>query len=238
LVIPDHALGLRTARSELGHVTRVAMMGELTASIVHEVLQPISAIHMDATAGLRWLAGNSSNLDEARKSLDRIMRHGERVREIVARIRALVKKSTLTKALLDLSEPIEEALAIVNLEARLHQVSVRTELAAGLPPVRADRVQLQQVVLNLAMNGIDAMKAVTDRPRKLLTKSRLHESGELLVAVRDSGAGLDHQNMERLFEPFYTTKPDGMGMGCASAARSLRRTAADCGRLQTPDQVL
>ena len=124
-----------------------------------------------------------------------------------------MKKSAPTKAWLDLRETIQEALAVINIEAERHQVSVGTELAAALPPVQADRVQLQQVVLNLVMNGIDAMKSVTDRPRELLIRSQPHESEELLVAVQDSGIGVDQQNMERLFEPFYTTKPEGMGMG-------------------------
>ena len=132
---------------------------------------------------------------------------------MITRVRALVKKSPPTKAWLDLTESIQEALVVINIEAERHQVSVGTELAAGLPSVQADRVQLQQVVLNLVMNGIDAMKAVTDRPRELLIKSQPHESGEVRVAVQDSGIGVDQQNMGRLFEPFYTTKPEGMGLG-------------------------
>jgi signal transduction histidine kinase len=198
---------------ELAHVTRMTMMGELTASIAHEVLQPLTAISTNADAGLRWLAGGLSNLDRARACLDRIALDGKRAGEVIARVRALVKKSVPTKASLDLGETIREALAIVDLEAGRHEVSVRTELAAGMPPVQADRVQLQQVVLNLVLNGIDAMKAVTGRPRQMLIRSQQHESRELLVAVEDSGIGVDQHNMGRLFEPFYTTKPEGMGMG-------------------------
>jgi signal transduction histidine kinase len=132
---------------------------------------------------------------------------------VITRVRASVKKSPPTKVWLDLTESIQEALVLIDIEAERHEVSVGTELAAGLPSVQADRVQLQQVVLNLVMNGIDAMKAVTDRPRELLIKSQPHESGEVLVAVQDSGIGVDQQNMGRLFEPFYTTKPEGMGLG-------------------------
>jgi signal transduction histidine kinase len=132
---------------------------------------------------------------------------------VIAGTRALVKKSPLTKAQLDLNDAIQEVLAMIKDEAGHHQVSVRTELAAGLPSVQGDRVQLQQVVLNLVMNGIDAMKVVTDRPRELVIKSQPHEPEEVLVAVQDSGIGVDQQNMARLFEPFYTTKPEGMGMG-------------------------
>jgi signal transduction histidine kinase len=198
---------------ELAHVTRVAVMGELTASIAHEVLQPLAAVNANADAGLRWLAGGPPNLDRARACLERIARDGKQAGEVITRVRALVKKSPPTKAWLDLSETIQEALAVINIEAARHEVSVQTELAAALPPVQADRVQLQQVVLNLLMNGIDAMKGVAGRPRELLIKSQPHEGEELLVAVQDSGIGVDQQNMERLFEPFYTTKPEGMGMG-------------------------
>ena len=204
---------LRTAQTELAHVTRVTMMGELTAAIVHEVVQPLAAVSANAAAGRRWLAGSPLNLEEVRACLDRITHDAKRAGEVIARIRALVKKSPLAKVLLDLNETIQEALAILHLEAGHQHVSVQTELAAGLPPVQGDRVQLQQVVLNLVMNGIDAMKAVTDRPRQLVITSQSHEAGELLVAVQDSGIGVDPQNMGRLFEPFYTTKPDGTGMG-------------------------
>jgi len=198
---------------ELAHVARMTMMGELTSAIAHEVLQPLAAVNANADAGLRWLAGGPPNLDRARACLDRSAHDGKRAGEVIARIRALVKKSAPTEAWLDLGETTHEALTIGSIEAGAHQVSVRTELTAGLPPVKADRVQLQQVVLNLVMNGIDAMKAVTGRPRQLLIKSQLHGSGQALVAVQDSGIGVEQQNMERLFEPFYTTKPEGMGMG-------------------------
>jgi signal transduction histidine kinase len=203
---------LRTARAELAHVTRVTMMGELTASIAHEVLQPLTAINLDADAGRTALAGRRPNLDEARASLNRIIRDGKRARDVIARVRALIKKSTPTWALLDLSETIREVLDIVDIEAGHHDVSMHTELDAGLPPVNGDRVQLQQVVLNLVMNAIDAMKVVTG-PRQLLIRSQRQGSTELVVVVQDSGIGLDQQNMEQLFEPFYTTKPDGMGLG-------------------------
>jgi C4-dicarboxylate-specific signal transduction histidine kinase len=192
----------------------------LATSIAHEVNQPLAAVTTNGSACLRWLAGEPPNLDEARECLRRIIRQGNRASEVIARIRALVKKSVLAKARLDLSETIQEVLAMTNTEARRHRVSVRTELAARLPAVRGDRVQLQQVVLNLVMNGIEAMKVVTDRPRELLISSQPHESSKVLVAVQDSGIGLDPQGMERLFEAFYTTKPEGMGMGL-SISRSI-----------------
>jgi signal transduction histidine kinase len=139
---------------------------------------------------------------------------------VISRIRALVKKSVLTKAQLNLSEMVQEVLAITNPEARQHRIWTRTELASGLPPVQGDRVQLQQVILNLVMNGIEAMKTVTGRPRELLIRSRSHGPGKVLVTVKDSGIGLDALHIERLFKPFYTTKPEGMGMGL-SISRSI-----------------
>jgi len=211
---------LRKAQAELAHFTRVTTMGELASSIVHEVAQPLAAVATDSTACLRWLAGTSPNLEEARECLQRIIRDGKRAGEVIARIRSLVTKSAPAKERIDRNETIQEVLAMIDAEARRHRVLVRTELAAGLPPVRGDRVQLQQVILNLVMNGIEAMKAVTDRPRELVIRSEPHESGEVLVTVQDSGIGLDAQNMERLFEPFYTTKPEGMGMGL-SISRSI-----------------
>ena len=168
---------LLEAQAQLAHVNRVATMGELTASIAHEVLQPLAAVTANADAILRWLAGGPPNLDRARACLERIARDGKQAGEVITRVRALVKKSPPTKAWLDLTESIQEALVVINIEAERHQVSVGTELAAGLPLLQADRVQLQQVVLNMVMNGIDAMKAVTDRPRELLIKSQPHESG-------------------------------------------------------------
>jgi C4-dicarboxylate-specific signal transduction histidine kinase len=204
---------LRTAEAGLAHVTRVSMMGELTASIAHEVLQPLAGVTTSAGAARRRLTGDLADLDEARACLERIASDVKRASEVITGIRALVKKSALTRARLDFNDAIQEMVAMIKDEAGHHQVSVRTKLAAGLPSVQGDRVQLQQVVLNLVMNGIDAMKVVTDRPRELLIKSQPHEPEEVLVAVQDSGIGVDQQNMARLFEPFYTTKPEGMGMG-------------------------
>ena len=192
----------------------------MTASIAHEINQPLAAVVTNGTAGLRWLAAPTPNLDETRLALERIVRDGKRAGDVIARIRALVKKSALTKARFNLSEMIQEVLAITNNEARQHQVWARAELAAALPPVEGDRVQLQQVILNLVMNGIEAMKTVTDRQRELLITSRSCGSGKVLVAVKDSGIGLDALRVERLFEAFYTTKPEGMGMGL-SISRSI-----------------
>ena len=211
---------LHRAQTELAHVTRVATLGEMTASIAHEINQPLTAVVTNGAAGLRFLAAPTPNLDEVRSALERIIRDGKRAGDVIARIRALVKKSTLTKAQLNLSEMIHEVLAITNPEARQHVIWARTELAPDLPPVRGDRVQLQQVILNLVMNGIEAMKTVLDRPRELLIRSGRHGPGKVLVAVKDSGIGLDALRLERLFEAFYTTKREGLGMGL-SISRSI-----------------
>src|SRR6266446_1735556 len=203
---------LEKAQAELAHVTRVMTMWELTSSIAHEVNQPLAALVTNASACLRWLTSHPPNLDEARECLPRIIRDGNRASEVITRIRSLVRKSSPAKERLDLGEMIQEVLAIINAEARRQGVVMRTELDAGLPPVRGDRVQLQQVVLNLVMNAIEAMKEVADRPRGLLIKTRPDASSQVLVAVEDNGDGLHEQNVERDFEAFYTTKAEGMGL--------------------------
>jgi len=211
---------LREAQAELAHVSRMMTMGELMASIAHEVNQPLAGVTTNGSACLRWLARDPPHLEEARACLRRIIRDGNRAGDVIARIRALVKKSAPAKAPLDLSDTIQEVLTMITPEACQHRVSVRTDLAAGLPPVRGDRLQVQQVLLNLVMNGIDAMQTVTDRPRELLIRSQPHESDTVLVTVQDTGIGLDPQSIARLFEPFYTTKPEGMGLGL-SISRSI-----------------
>jgi PAS domain S-box-containing protein len=219
---------LREAQADFAHVTRVTTMGELTASIAHEVNQPLAAVITNGNAGLRWLAADPPILDEALECLRRIIRDGNRASDVIARLRALVKKSAPAKARLDLSETIQEVLAMIDPEARRHRVSVRTNLAAGLPPVRGDRLQVQQVILNLVMNGIEAMYPVTDRTREVCIWSQRHEADTVLVAVQDTGIGLDPKNMARLFDAFFTTKPGGMGIGL-----SISRTIVEAhgGRL-------
>jgi PAS domain S-box-containing protein len=214
----EQALG--QAQAELVHLTRLTTMGELTASIAHEVNQPLAAVTANASASLRWLGHEPPDLDKARECLRRTIREGHRAGEVIARIRALVKKSAPVEARLDLNEAIQEVLAIISPEAARHTVQVRTELAAELPPVRGDRVQLQQVILNLAVNGIDAMKAVAERSRELWIRSCLQHAGIVLVSVQDTGTGLEADRLERVFEAFYTTKPEGMGMGL-SISRSI-----------------
>ena len=195
-------------------------MGTLIASIAHEVNQPLGAIVSNGQACVRLLSREQPDLDKSRILISRMISDGMRASEVIARIRALVKKSSPDKTSLNINETIQDVLALTNHEVRSSGVWLRTALAAGLPPLRGDRVQLQQVILNLVLNGIEAMKAVNDRTRLLVISSSPHKSEEVLVAVQDSGIGLDSESMERLFEPFYTTKPDGMGMGL-SISRSI-----------------
>jgi PAS domain S-box-containing protein len=206
---------LHKARVELAHITRVTTLGELTASIAHEVNQPLSAIVTNAGACLRWLAGDSPNLDEAREVARRIIREGQRAGEVIRRIRAMLQKTDTQKARLDINDTIRDIVALAQSEVSRNRVTLRMELTADLPPVLGDRVQLQQVILNLLMNGVEALAAVNDRPRELLIQSQAHESDQVLIALQDSGIGFDRENPEKIFDAFYTTKSHGMGMGLA-----------------------
>jgi PAS domain S-box-containing protein len=211
---------LRQLEAELAHIDRVSMMGELVASIAHEVNQPLSGVVVNGNACLRWLAGDSPNLGEAREAVRRIVRDGKRAGEVIARIRALATKTATAKERLDMNEAIREAVALAQDELRKNRVAVRTEFADDLSPVLGDRVQLQQVVLNLVMNGIEAMSSVEERPRELTVRTQNDDAGQVRVTIRDSGMGLDPQSMERIFDAFYTTKHGGMGMGL-SISRSI-----------------
>jgi PAS domain S-box-containing protein len=206
---------LRKAQSELAHVTRVTTMGELAASIAHEVNQPLSAIVNNGSACIRWLDGVAPNLDEARDAARRVVRDGNRAGEVITRIRALLRKTDAEKSRLDINQIIRDVVKLTRNEATGKGVALRLELAPGIPPVLGDRVQLQQVVLNLIMNGIEAASSATGLQRELLISSRQHESDGTLITVRDSGVGLEGQDLEKLFDAFYTTKPQGLGMGLA-----------------------
>ncbi|WP_205927317.1 PAS domain S-box protein [Rhizobium sp. P32RR-XVIII] len=203
---------LQKAQAELAHVARVTTMGALTSSIAHEVNQPLGAIVTNANAALRWLASQPSNIGEAREALGRIVRDGHRAGEVIGRVRSLLRKTETATTRVELNALIEDTVGLLQGELRRHRILLHTELAEDLPPVAGDRVQLQQVILNLMMNGIEAMSGVTDRPRELLITSRLEASAAVLVAVRDTGTGLDPQSAE-LFVPFYTTKAEGLGLG-------------------------
>jgi C4-dicarboxylate-specific signal transduction histidine kinase len=211
---------LQKAQGELAHVTRVMTLGELTASIAHEVNQPLAAVVTNGQAGLRWLALETPRLDEVRAAVERIVRDGNRASEVIQRIRALAKKNPTLMVSLDINDVIREAILLVQREVSSRGASLRTELASALPAVVGDRIQLQQVVVNLVINGIDAMTTITDRPREIVIQSQPHETREVLVAVRDSGIGLDADSADRLFNAFFTTKASGMGMGL-SISRSI-----------------
>jgi PAS domain S-box-containing protein len=206
---------LRKAQMELAHANRVATMGQLTASIAHEVNQPITATVTNAQAALRWLDASASNLDEVRQALADIVKDGNRAGDVVGRIRALVKKAPPRKDRLEINAAIREVLEITRREAMKNGVSVQTELADGLPLILGDRVELQQVILNLVINALEAMSDVNEGSRELLITTGQAESSGVVVVVKDSGAGLDQKSRDCLFKIFYTTKPDGMGMGLA-----------------------
>jgi PAS domain S-box-containing protein len=211
---------LAEAQAELAHVTRVTALGELAASIAHEISQPVGAIVTNADASLRWLSGVSPDLDEARESIRRITRDGKRAGNVISRLRSLFKKTGAAKDRLDLNEVIEEVVILTQSEARRNKVVLRKELAADLPPAWGDRVQLQQVLFNLILNAIEAMASVDDRERVLLVTTQRDEASQVRVTVQDSGIGFDAQNAERIFNAFHTTKASGMGMGL-SISRSI-----------------
>ena len=213
-------ISLREAQSELAHVSRVTMMGELAASIAHEVSQPLAGIVTNANASLRWLRAESPNLEEARESIRRIIRDGNRSSDVVSRMRTLFKKVYTATESLDINQAIEEVVTLTEREAQRSNVTLYMELAPDLPPVTGDRVQLQQVVLNLFLNGIEAMRGLENRERNLIIRTQRGEGGEVRIAVQDSGIGFDPDKAERMFDPFHTTKPGGLGMGL-SISRSI-----------------
>ena len=205
----------RETLMELAHANRVTSMGQLTASIAHEVNQPITAAVINAEAALRWLSAQPPDLEEVREALGHIVEDGTRAGNVIGGIRALIRKAPTRQACLDINEAIREVIALTRGEAAKTGVSVQTDLADGLPLIYGDRVQLQQVILNLIINAIEAMSGVAETPRALLISTGQAEPGGMFVAVRDSGPGLDPASLEHLFNAFYTTKSGGMGMGLA-----------------------
>jgi PAS domain S-box-containing protein len=224
---------LRRAQSELARVARVTTIGELGASIAHEINQPLAAIVASANACKRWLE-NGPNLDRAQESLNRLISEANRASEVIRRIRSLTRNKAPELLRLDINEVIDEVLALTHGELQAKEVSVRKELRPDSPPILADKVQLQQVLLNLIMNGIEAMAGVMDRRRELAIKSQLSDHNDLLVTVQDSGIGFDPSDAERIFDAFFTTKPNGMGMGLSISTSIVE---AHGGRLWTSPGV-
>jgi C4-dicarboxylate-specific signal transduction histidine kinase len=205
---------------ELAHANRVATMGQLTASIAHEVNQPIAATVINAQAALRWLRAGPSNLGEVQQALASIVKDGNRAGEVINRIRAFIDKAPPRKDRLEINGAIHEIIELTRGEAGKNGISVLTELADHLPMVEVDRVQLQQVLLNLIVNALEAMSGTNEGPRELLISTEKVESSNVLVAVRDSGPGIEAAMLKRVFESFYTTKPTGLGLGL-SICRSI-----------------
>ena len=203
---------LQEAQAGLSHVTRVMAMGELVASIAHEVNQPLTGVVTNANFCLRQLASETPNLEKLREAIAEIVNDGTRASAVISRIRALLMKAAPERVELDINEIIQEVAILVRNEVTRNRISLRNDLAPDLPRVLGDRVQLQQVLINLVMNGIDAMRTLTDRSRELLIKSAKNPAG-VLIQVQDSGPGLDPEQADRIFEPFFTTKPQGIGLG-------------------------
>jgi C4-dicarboxylate-specific signal transduction histidine kinase len=211
---------LRAARIELTRVMQMTAMGQMVASIAHEINQPLAAIVANGNAGLNWLGRATPDLDEAREALRSIVNDGHLAGEVIGGIRSMFKKNGRTEAPLDVNELIREVLALLHGDIQSQQVLIRSELAEELPQPRANRVQLQQVIVNLVMNAVDAMSTVVDRARILRVKTEVHEFNDVLITVADSGTGIDPNNINRLFDAFFTTKSHGTGMGL-SICRSI-----------------
>jgi C4-dicarboxylate-specific signal transduction histidine kinase len=211
---------LRQAQAELAHAARVMTMGEMATSIAHEVNQPLSGVVINATATLGWLGADPPELEEAREAIRRIIRDGKRANEVLARVRALSRKGTTEKEWLDLNTAVQEVVGLAQGEINRTRVTLQTAFAVDLPRVFGDRVQLQQVVLNLILNGIEAMSGVVDRRRELTISTHREDPDRVRVVVKDSGIGLDPEKANQIFDAFYTTKRSGMGMGL-SISRSI-----------------
>jgi C4-dicarboxylate-specific signal transduction histidine kinase len=210
---------LRKLQAGLAHVSRVTILGELTASLAHEVNQPLAGIVSSADACLHWLAAQPPNVDKARRAIERITRDAKRASDVVARVRNLAKKAPLQRTWVDINETVEETISLATRELSQNNVSLETQLAENLPQILADRIQLQQVILNLIINACEALTAADDEFRKL-SISTAREMDGVALTVRDTGVGIDPQQIETVFEAFHTTKPGGMGMGLA-VSRSI-----------------
>jgi C4-dicarboxylate-specific signal transduction histidine kinase len=214
---------LQTARAELARASRLTLMGQLAASIAHEIKQPLAAIVTNGNAALRWLGKKPPDLEEARRALNNAVLGGHRASEVVESVRTMFKQAPQTKTPLDINDLVQEVLALTRSEIQRHNVAVQTKLMDGIPKTLADRTQLQQVMLNLIVNALEAMDAVTDRRRVLSITSAIDDSKGVVIMVGDNGTGIEAKNMQRIFDSFFTTKVHGMGMGL-SICRSIIET--------------
>jgi len=211
---------LQAAQAELAHASRVAVLGEISASIAHEVNQPLAAIVANGEACLRFLAHETPDLTDVRGAVEWIVKDGNRAGDVIQRVRTLTKKTDSHRAALDVNDAIDDAVSLLQRELSAHRISLQSDLGSALPPVLADRVQLQQVIINLILNAVEAMQAVTDRPRRLTIRSYQDSAGQAVVAVKDNGTGFTSETQDRLFNAFFSTKPGGLGMGL-SICRSI-----------------
>ena len=211
---------LRKVRADLAHAARVAILGELTATIAHEVNQPLAGVVSSGNACLRWLANEPPNIENAKQSADRIIRDAHRASEVIGRVRSLAIKAPPEKEWLNINNAVIETLSLTRTEAAQQGASLSSQLSGDVPPVWADRIEIQQVILNLIMNGIEAVSAVANGPREVLVTTSKDKQDDLLLAVCDTGTGLDPAKLEHIFDAFYTTKRKGMGMGLA-VSRSI-----------------
>lgn len=217
--VSERSAALMRTQTELARLSRALSMGELTASVAHEISQPLTAVVTNGNACLEWLSASPPNLLKARQSAESIVQDGTRAGTVIARIRALFKKEAPVKDWVDMNEVIQELTVFLRHEATSRDITIRTELTAAMPPVKADRVQLQQVMLNLIMNGMDAMSGPSDGTKELVIRSR-KDATDILVAVEDSGTGVAPEIADNIFDPFFTTKAHGIGMGL-SISRSI-----------------
>ncbi len=218
--VSERTAALMRTQTELARLSRVLSMGELTASIAHEISQPLTAVVTHGQASLEWLSASPPNLEKARQTTESIVRDGTTAGAVIDRVRALFRKEAPVKDWTDLNGVIQELTVFLGNEASARHVSLRTQLSPALPNVMADRVQLQQVVMNLILNGMDAMSGTDVRERELVIRSQKDTGDRVLIAVEDSGAGLDPETAEKIFDPFFTTKPHGIGVGL-SISRSI-----------------
>ena len=219
-MLRDREQRIRDAQLELARVSRVTTLGELAASIAHEINQPLAAIVADANASLNWLTPPDPDVDRVRDSLDAIIKDGHRAGEILQRIRQLVTKGETKRASVEINSVIRDVMPLLRSELQRHHVVAQADLAEVIPPALADRVQLQQVIINLVVNAVEAMASIDDRPRLLVIRSRVTDDDEVVVTVRDAGVGIDPSAVDQLFSAFFSTKPGGMGMGL-SISRSI-----------------